>query len=77
MGTTGAFSSLFDFLADFASSGFKFFTTIVDDSNEADMVEFMLMSWCISSNFVMVKSLFLLVVIKILKIPNLKRTDRV
>ena len=77
LGKAGTFSSSSDFVAEFACPIFKFLTIKVDDADETDMVGLVSISCGVLVNFVMVKSLYLLVVIKILKLPNRKRTDRV
>ena len=77
LGKAGAFSSLSDFVTEFACPIFKFLTRKVDDDDETDMVGLVSISCGILVYFVMVESLYLLVVIKILKLPNRKRTDRV
>ena len=53
--TNAAFSFSFEFSAGFDCSVFRSFTKIVDDSDEADMVKIVLISWCILVDFVMVK----------------------
>merc|ERR1711884_479081 len=77
LGTTGDLPSSDDFVSSFAFSIFKSFTKKVDDVDEIDMVGLLTISCGMLVFFVMVKSSFSLVMIKILKIINRKRTDRV
>ena len=63
-----SYFSAFNFLVDSDCPGFKVWTKMVDDSNDADIVESLVISGCVLMNFVMVKFLISLVIINFLKL---------